>query len=349
MTSIRHEDYVATSPRAGDAVIPRDLTIDSIRGIAILMVIGIHSLHQPLDAVWEKALDAALRPAVPLFLFVSGYLTAHSRRVPVLKRFRQTLIPYTIAFVAAYAYMALHNPAMNHKPWVTLARYMFGYVFVYYYVPIYLGCTLLLWLIFRQAARHSEDTGRLVLSLALAILVGLIAGSYLDPLLAQLGTPESLIEEVRLRDIPFWFAFMALGTMVGLLRAEGDLRKTSTMLLAATVFAYGIYAAVRIFEVGDAAAYDSVAFFAYAALICLAGLAMTTARPALGFIGSGSYFIYLWHIFVVMMMRDHGPFRQSGAAIESVITYAVTAAVSLTALVAIRSIFPARLARWLGA
>jgi peptidoglycan/LPS O-acetylase OafA/YrhL len=100
--------------------------------------------------------------------------------------------------------------------------------------------------------------------------------------------------------------------------------------------------------VGDAAAYDSLAFFAYAALICLAGLVMTSARPALGFIGSGSYFIYLWHIFVVMMMRDHGPFRQSGAVIETITTYAVTAAVSLTALLAIRSFFPVRFVRWLG-
>ena len=47
----------------------RDGVIDAMRGIAILMVIGIHSLPQPLDAVWAKSLDAALRPCVPVFLF----------------------------------------------------------------------------------------------------------------------------------------------------------------------------------------------------------------------------------------------------------------------------------------
>ena len=47
--------------------------------------------------------------------------------------------------------------------------------------------------------------------LVLAIAAGLVAGSYLDPVLARLGFSESLIEEVRLRDIPFWFTFMAAG------------------------------------------------------------------------------------------------------------------------------------------
>ncbi|MBC7579509.1 MAG: acyltransferase, partial [Tardiphaga sp.] len=33
-------------------VVGRDSVIDTMRGIAILMVIGIHSLHQPLMASW---------------------------------------------------------------------------------------------------------------------------------------------------------------------------------------------------------------------------------------------------------------------------------------------------------
>ena len=65
--SIRHARASAKS---------RDDAIDSIRGIAIVMVIGIHSLPQPLDTAWAKSLDAALRPCVPVFLFASGYLTA---------------------------------------------------------------------------------------------------------------------------------------------------------------------------------------------------------------------------------------------------------------------------------
>ena len=126
----------------------RDGVVDAMRGIAILMVIGIHSLPQPLDAAWAKSVDAALRPCVPVFLFVSGYLTALSGRVPLAKRLKAALIPYAIAFAAAYAYMALHNPAMDHRIGTTLARFGLGYVFVYYYVFVYVCCMLGLWLVF---------------------------------------------------------------------------------------------------------------------------------------------------------------------------------------------------------
>src|SRR5688572_21538021 len=95
---------------AAPATAQRDLAIDSLRGIAILMVIGIHSLQQPLDSAWAKAIDAALRPAVPLFLFASGYLTARTYKVPIARRLKAVLVPYAIAFLAAYLYMALHNP-----------------------------------------------------------------------------------------------------------------------------------------------------------------------------------------------------------------------------------------------
>ena len=153
-----------------------------MRGIAILMVIGIHSLPQPLDAAWAKSLDAALRPCVPVFLFVSGYLTALSGRVPLAKRLKAALIPYAIAFAAAYAYMALHNPAMDHRIGTTLARFGLGYVFVYYYVFVYVCCTLGLWLVFAVGGTGQPDSRkRIAALLILSIGCGLLAGSLSRP------------------------------------------------------------------------------------------------------------------------------------------------------------------------
>ncbi len=80
----------------------------------------------------------------------------------------------------------------------------------------------------------------------------------------------------------------------------------------ATLIAYLIYASVRIGGIGDAAAYNSMAFFCYATLLCCWLFAMQTTSPMLAAIGSGSYFIYLWHIFVVMALRDHAALRHSG-------------------------------------
>ena len=333
---------------AGAPTAVRDQAIDTMRGIAILMVIGIHSLQQPLDVPWAVAVDAALRPCVPLFLFASGYLTALSGRVPLAGRLKAALIPYAIAFVAAYIYMALHNPAMDHRAVTALARFGLAYAFVYYYVFVYIGCTVLMWLILVIASKSPDSKQRLCTVLVLTIVAGLVAGSYLDPVLARFGFSESLIEEVRLRDIPFWFSFMAAGALVRL-AGRPILPDMRGLLPGTTLVAYAIYATVRIYGVGDAAAYDSVAFFAYSALLCCWLLVVQPRSPMLAAIGTGSYFIYLWHFFIVMALRDHAGLRQVGPVANAAITSGITIVLSVAALMMVRQVAPRRLQRWLGA
>jgi surface polysaccharide O-acyltransferase-like enzyme len=349
MTTTAQVSAMHSLDRAAKAA-GRDSGIDTMRGIAILMVIGIHSLHQPLTPAWETWLDAALRPCVPIFLFVSGYLTALSGRVPLARRFRAILVPYAIAFAAAYIYMALHNPAMDHRPIATAARFLLAYVFVYYYVFVYAGCTVLLWLVFRA---RSDDDGhakqKQAVILLLAIAIGLIAGSYLDPLLFHFGASASLVEEFRMRDIPFWFGFAALGALVGLPGVRASIQQMWRPLIAVAFVLYVIYAVIRLFQIGDAADYDSVAFFGYAALICTVLLALNIRHRQLVTLGSGSYFIYLWHIFIVMLLRDHTSLRQLGPVADTAITFAVTATFSVVALLAVRRFVPSRFVQWLGA
>src|SRR4030081_3648638 len=184
MTSIARDSVQSIAERNSRiGASRRDVGIDTMRGIAILMVIGIHSLPQPLGS-WETLADAPLRPCVPIFLFVSGYLTALSGRVPLGKRLKAALIPYAIAFVAAYIYMAWHNPAMDHRITTALARFALAYVFVYYYVFVYVGCTVGLWLVFSVSDLGApQSEARLIVLLLLSIALGLIVGSYLDPLL----------------------------------------------------------------------------------------------------------------------------------------------------------------------
>ena len=93
------------------------------------------------------------------------------------------------------------------------------------------------------------------------------------------------------------------GVLADLEQAAGlALRDMRVLIAGATVAAYAIYAAVRVFGIGDAADYDSVAFFGYAALSCVLLLVLHPRNALLAAIGSGSYFIYLWHIFVVMAL-----------------------------------------------
>jgi peptidoglycan/LPS O-acetylase OafA/YrhL len=342
----RHPGQLRAKPAAPD----RDRSIDTMRGIAILMVIGIHSLQQPLGATWQTLTDAALRPCVPIFLFASGYLTGLSGRVPLGRRLKAALIPYSIAFVAACIYMALHNAAMDLRVTTTIARFLLAYVFVYYYVFVYIGCTFCLWLIFRISGVGSpQSEQKRDILLILSIVFGLIVGSYLDPLLSRRGFSDSLIEELRMRDIPFWLSFAGLGVLAASSTAVSALRATRLSMVVGTLVAYMIYAAVRLFGLGDAADYDSIAFFGYAAMFCVALFALDIQLPFLATLGSGSYFIYLWHIFVVMILRDHAALRQFGPLVDTAITYAVTSVIVILALLFVRRFSTPRLARWLGA
>jgi peptidoglycan/LPS O-acetylase OafA/YrhL len=339
--------YTSAS-RSGARARARDGAIDTMRGVAILMVIGIHSLPKIEGSALVTAADAVLRPCVPVFLFASGYLTAQTGTIRLAKRVVRTLVPYTIAFIAAYVFMALTNPQMDQRLLATAVRYVFAYVFVYYYVFVYVGCTLLLWLVFAVAGREQTTRQpRLLVLLALSIIIGLFSGAYLDPLLQHFGVSDALVEEARMRDVPFWFAFAAAGALIGLTRAQAVLHDLRHPLLAGAVLAYVVYALIRIAHIGDAADYDSLAFFLYAVLFCLAMLGFARHWHVAAALGSASYFIYLWHIFVVMALRAvpalH-PHPLASFLTEFIAALLVTAALAIL----IRQAAPPRLAQWLG-
>src|SRR5262249_16318420 len=145
---------------------------------------------------------------------------------------------------------------------------------------------------------------RLLALLSLSIVAGLFVGAYLDPLLARIHVSDAVIEEVRMRDVPFWFAFAAAAGLVRLPPRQSVLHDLRFLLAGGVVLAYCAYALIRIARVGDAADYDSLAFFLYSLMFCLTMLAFAWSWHAVAVLGSASYFIYLWHIFVVMTLRS---------------------------------------------
>ena len=348
MTTATSDSRVWADAVAAPTAKPRDIAIDSMRGLAILMVIGIHSLPQPLTSDWSIMLDAALRPCVPIFLFASGVMSAGKTEIPLGRRLTTAIVPYMIAFVAAYAYMAFHNPNMDHRLHITLARFGLAYVFVYYYVFVYIGCTVALWLLLKLAEASSNRNAPVTLLVA-AIGFGLLSGAYLDPLLAKTGFSSSFIEEARMRDIPFWFAFLAFGLLAGTFRLNAALRDQKMLLFAAAAVAYAIYAGVRLWQIGDAADYDSLAFFVYASLAALVLLTLRPASSLLAMLGSGSYFIYLWHIFIVMFLRDRGVFDGFAPVVGFAATFVTTFIVITLMLVCMRRLAPNKMLRWIGA
>ena len=327
----------------------RDGVIDTMRGIAILMVIAIHSLPKADGSAFVTAVEATLRPCVPIFLFASGYLTAQTGSVPLTKRIMRALRPYSVAFVAAYAYMALANPSMDHRPLIVATRYGLAYVFIYYYVFVYVGCSIAMWLTFTVAGLDANDRRpRLIVLLSIAIIVGLTIGAYIDPLMQYFGAPNYIIEEARLRDVPFWFAFAATGAIVGSINAKGILHGLRYPLVVITALAYAVYASIRIAGIGDAADYDLMAFFLYAALFCLTMLGFSLNQRLFAALGSASYFIYLWHIFAIMILRSVPALQQYWVA-SFFIEFTFALACSVLFAVLIRRGVSPLLTQWLGA
>src|SRR5260370_41927568 len=97
-----------------------------------------------------------------------------------------------------------------------------------------------------------QSQRRLIVLLLLSIAFGLIAGSYLDPLLSRLGFSHSLVEEVRMRDIPFWFSFMPLRALVGISGSRSTLRDMRALLISAPLFSCIIYPTMRFSILADA-------------------------------------------------------------------------------------------------
>jgi peptidoglycan/LPS O-acetylase OafA/YrhL len=292
--------------------------------------------------------DAILRPCVPVFLFASGYLSAQTRHVPIVRRIKRALGPYTIAFIAAYIVMALQNSAMDHRPLTILARYGLAYVFVYYYVFVYVGCTVMLWLLIAAAGGGSKSGEALVLAAALAVVTGIAFGAYLDPLLQRMGATDNIIEEARMRDLPFWFAFMAAGVIAGRTDIRDTLHNLRYALAAACLAAYVAYAAIRVYRLGDAADYDSTVFFLYASLFCLSMLGFSFEWRPLMAVGAASYFIYLWHIFPIILLREL-PSLQQHAFASFGVKFVAALSTSVLLVAAIQRAGKPRLAQWLGA
>jgi peptidoglycan/LPS O-acetylase OafA/YrhL len=152
-----------------------------------------------------------------------------------------------------------------------------------------------------------------------------------------------------MRDIPFWFAFAALGMLVARASIRAVLLDMLPTLAIVAILTYAIYTAVRIAVIGDAAAYDSTAFFGYAAALSVLLLASRVDIPLLATLGAGSYFVYLWHIFVIMALRDLGGFRPLGSVTATLLIYVIALVVTGAALLALRQWAPPRMLRYLGA
>lgn len=92
--------------------------LDGVRVFAILLVLVIHCEHWPLqqegvDHAWWSSVDLLARPAVPLFVMLSGFLLTHRQqnRLPLRtflrRRLGRSLLPW-VAWMPVYALVGVY-------------------------------------------------------------------------------------------------------------------------------------------------------------------------------------------------------------------------------------------------
>ncbi len=262
--------------------------VEWLKAAAIVAVVVSHSGPFALGPLstsdrWLRVVLATFH--VPVFLMVSGYLHAAPRPVrwPVLvRRVRRVLAPYVVATVVVTALGFPPTDSLWHLPRRLLLGEPFG---IYYFVPLWIGCTLtgVLW------SRLSDRA-------LIASVAGLAAATYLR---GRSVDPWSHSFYWALRDplLQGWLLCYLLGWTARRNGWDGWLRRDprrGAAVAIALATPWLVWAAL-----GVGPAYLSRVAYA-AGVACLACTLLTRRPPRLvGALASETFLVYLWHLVLV--------------------------------------------------
>ncbi len=141
----------------------KNLRVQVMRGIAIIAVVLIHTC--PKDPAWQIGFRPLINFGVPMFLFLSGWLTRQKPRSWLTlykKRIPRVLVPYLI-WTAVYT---LVDKKPREIPYNILTA---NAVYTLYYIPVYLQLVLLTPLVEKLATSRFRWTGLLVTPLSFLV------------------------------------------------------------------------------------------------------------------------------------------------------------------------------------
>ena len=198
--------------------------IQTVRGIAIIAVVLIHTAPEGLAQVWCRPW---INFPVGVFLFLSGMLSDAARWHPK-KRIIKVLIPYciwTLIFVAAASYGNYAQiPVLYIKNLLTADS-----ASPMYFVPVYCECTLLIPLIDKLARSKYRWIGFVIspLEIVMIRLLPLVMGYEINPYI-------SIIKDISCLG---WFTYFYLGYLLGngLLEIKASTLRLGVMWLGAVV------------------------------------------------------------------------------------------------------------------
>lgn len=182
----------------------KNVDIQLFRGVAIVAVVMNHSFtgHMWFDLYGQ----AFVNFAVPLFLFLSGYLTKiqyEDYSVVIKRRFIKVAIPY-IFWSCVCCFFLVDN--INVKK-VLFCLFTGKACFPYYYIIVYLQFAILLKYINRLASSKLSWIGFIFSPLCLLLL-------FYIPLFTSVSFNTNISEIIGISILP-WFIFFYTGLLIG--------------------------------------------------------------------------------------------------------------------------------------
>ena len=185
----------------------RNTYFDFLRGLAIMMVVGIHTYTLGKDSTVVRQL---LNTAVPLFVAISGYCLSQKRMENkddylffLKKKFSKVYLPVLVWSLPLYA-IALYSGSSIIKQTILLLSCGLS---IYYFVAFIMQCYVVLPVI----NNYISGNKRRVVIVSCLISFAWIAGVMYMNTIQGKGIPLILYAG----PLPCWLMFFVLGVMIG--------------------------------------------------------------------------------------------------------------------------------------
>ena len=185
----------------------RNTYFDFLRGLAIMMVVGIHTYTLGKDSTVVRQL---LNTAVPLFVAISGYCLSQKRMENkddylffLKKQFPKVYLPVLVWSLPLYA-IALYSGSSIIKQTILLLSCGLS---IYYFVAFIMQCYVVLPII----NNYISGNKRRVVIVSCLISFAWIAGVMYMNTIQGKGIPLILYAG----PLPCWLMFFVLGVMIG--------------------------------------------------------------------------------------------------------------------------------------
>ena len=185
----------------------RNTYFDFLRGLAIMMVVGIHTYTLGKDSTVVRQL---LNTAVPLFVAISGYCLSQKRMENkddylffLKKQFPKVYLPVLVWSLPLYA-LALYSGSSIIKQTILLLSCGLS---IYYFVAFIMQCYVVLPVI----NNYISGNKRRVVIVSCLISFAWIAGVMYMNTIQGKGIPLILYAG----PLPCWLMFFVLGVMIG--------------------------------------------------------------------------------------------------------------------------------------